>query len=96
MSTQADPNESVTQEANRIINGDRRSSYGPTIDSFHDIAVGWSILVDHPISSKQVAQCMIWLKQIREKNKSNRDNWVDIAGYADLGHQVTLEIPPNL
>jgi hypothetical protein len=75
---------SVLQEAEQIINGPRRQSYGPAGKSFEKIAGGWSSIVGTPISPRQVALMMIWLKVCRDANKPGRDNLVDAAGYAGL------------
>jgi len=76
--------ESILQEAERLINGDRREEYGDVKDSFNNIAAGWSVSFGKEVTGKQVALAMAWLKICRENNKSKRDNIVDIAGYAAL------------
>lgn len=77
--------ESILQEAERLISADRRAEYGSAQESFNSIAKGWSEILTCPVSAKQVALCMIWLKLMREKAGDKRDNWVDMAGYAGLG-----------
>lgn len=76
--------ESVLTEAERIINGDRRNAYGPVEESFAKIAKGWSCITNAPVTPRQVALMMAWLKICRDTNKPARDNAVDIAGYAGL------------
>lgn len=80
--------ESVLQEAERIINGPRRDAYGPVKDSFQKVADGWALILSHPVTAKQVALCMAWLKLMRETNKASRDNLVDMAGYTGLAAQI--------
>ncbi len=71
----------ITEEAESIINGPRRDSYGPVEESFQRTANIWSGILNIPVSPQQVALCMIGLKLQREANQPARDNRVDIAGY---------------
>ena len=80
--------ESVNQEAERIINGPRRDAYGPVEKSFENIATGWSLIIGQPVTSKQVALCMIWLKVQRHTQGKGRDDLVDICGYAGLAEKL--------
>lgn len=80
--------ETVAEEAQRIVTGDRRETYGPVVESFERIAKKWSATLGITVTAKQVALCMIDLKTCREVNKPHRDNWVDICGYAILGDQL--------
>jgi Domain of unknown function (DUF6378) len=77
-----DSPESVNQEAHRIIHGPRRNTAGHPRDNFARVAAGWSVILGTELTSKQVALCMIWHKVCREVNAEDRDNIVDIAGYA--------------
>lgn len=83
-----DLNESVLQEAERIINGPRKEAYGPAKESFNKIAEGWGLIIGAPVTAKQVALCMIWLKVMRHTQSSGRDDLVDIAGYAGLSENL--------
>ena len=74
--------ESVLQEAERLINGDRAAQYGPPKKNFEDIAQGWSQILGVIVTPSDVALCMIWLKMMRYKHGYTRDSVVDIAGYA--------------
>lgn len=73
--------ETVLQEAERIIHGDRRQAYGGVKESFTKIAVVWSAILGNPVNASQVALCMTGLKLIREANRHKRDNVVDLIGY---------------
>ncbi len=91
--TQA-PQESILQEAERLVNGDRQQSYGDASESFERIADFWHAYLktklkgDAHISAKDVAAMMILLKISRSVTCNKRDNWVDIAGYAELGSKL--------
>jgi hypothetical protein len=80
--------ESVNQEAERIINGPRRDSYGPVEESFERIATGWSLIIGNPVTAREVALCMIWLKVMRHIQGVGRDDLVDICGYAGLAEKL--------
>lgn len=83
--------ESVLAEAERLINGPKRDAYGPVKESFDVIAMGWEVIIGAPVSAMQVTLCMAWLKICREVNKHQRDNLVDLAGYAGLGEHLAPE-----
>ena len=72
----------ILEEANTLIYGERQKEYGSAATSFGKIAKGWEQIFDCPVSAKQVALAMVWLKTCRELNQKKRDNIVDIAGYA--------------
>lgn len=76
--------ESVLQEAERIINGDRRADYGAAEESFDQIARLWSVVLGIEVDREQVALCMIMLKISRYLHGSQRDSVVDLCGYAGL------------
>lgn len=88
--------ESILEEAQRIINGPRAESYGPPVKNFADIAYGWTKIINNGqkninvfITPEMVALCMIWLKMMRFQNgKPDRDSIVDIAGYAGTIEKV--------
>lgn len=81
--------ETILQEAERLINGDRRDSYGNASESFSRIAMGWSLILGNQVTAEQVALCMVWLKISRQISSPKRDNLVDMAGYAELADQVS-------
>jgi hypothetical protein len=80
---------SINEEANTIINGERRDDYGPAKDSFDRIAQGWSVLFGVPVNAHQVSLAMIWLKSVRALNGFQRDSFVDICGYAGLAEVIS-------
>lgn len=80
--------ESILQEAEKIVNGNRQEDYGTPEKCWNAIANMWTIyleqagLRDIVISGRQACDMMILLKVARSANKNKRDNYVDIAGYA--------------
>jgi hypothetical protein len=76
------------EQANEVINGPRRDSYGPVEESFTKIAKVWTAILGYEVSPLQVSLCMIGLKVLREANKHSDDNLVDICGYTALAEKV--------
>lgn len=78
--------ETILQEAERIINGDRHDTYGEVSESFSSIARLWSAYLSRQatvnITSEDVVNMMILLKVSRTQGTYHRDSYVDIAGYA--------------
>lgn len=83
--------ETVLQEAERIINGQRREDYGSVSESFNLIAGMWSAYLGKELSGHDVANLMVLLKIARAKNGYHRDSYVDIAGYAGCTEKLEQE-----
>lgn len=83
--------ETILQEADRLINGDRHEAYGDVRQSFEAVAAGWSALFRCTVTAEQVALAMVWLKVMREAHAHKRDNLVDIGGYAGLAAKLAGE-----
>jgi hypothetical protein len=83
--------ESVTQEAHRIVRGPRRSDYDHPLDNFNRIAKIWSIILGTDVAPEQVGLCMVGVKLAREVHKHTRDNLVDVCGYSDTVQLVHEE-----
>jgi len=79
---------SCLDEAKSIITGERQDSYGNPEDSFNIIAQLWTAYLkntDTIIMVEDVAHMMILFKIARcLGQKSSRDNYIDIAGYASI------------
>ncbi|MHB8511466.1 MAG: DUF6378 domain-containing protein [Actinomycetota bacterium] len=52
-------NETILEEAARIVGGDRRQDYGGVRGSFDRIAKGWSSILGIDVTGEQVGLCMI-------------------------------------
>lgn len=83
---------SILSEAQAIITGPRRESYGPVEESFERAARVWNELLfkklKEPLVGTDVGMAMAGLKLCREANKHDRENLVDVAGYAALLDQL--------
>jgi hypothetical protein len=84
-------NESVLEEAQRLITGDRNKSYDHPLDNFNRIAKGWEVIFGTNVTEEQVGLAMAWVKICREIYQSKRDNLVDGAGYLGTVQMVIDE-----
>ena len=83
------PQESIGEEATRVVNGPRGNNYGPPFENFERTGKMWAAILRIPeVTPEQVGLCMIALKLDREATKPSRDNRVDIAGYAETLQKV--------
>ncbi|SIE08650.1 DUF6378 domain-containing protein [Mycobacteroides abscessus] len=88
--------ESILQEAERIINGDRAEQYGDPKVMFERIAEFWTSYLypfTEALTPVDVANMMVLLKISRSKaavdrGEYHRDDHVDIAGYAGLTEKL--------
>lgn len=86
-----DKQETILEEAQRLVHGDRGSAYGHPYDDFSRTAQIWSAILGIPVSAEQVSLCMVGLKISREVNEPKRDNRVDGAGYFETLDMVRQE-----
>jgi hypothetical protein len=80
--------ETICQEADRLVSGDRQRDYGHPLDAFIKTAAVWTAILGDkltkPITAEEASLCLVGLKVVRETNTPKRDNRVDIAGYAKV------------
>lgn len=100
MGTEREEIGSVLTESIKIINGDRRDSYGSPSASFALLADYWTTYLqskglmkeDARLSKADAVMLLLFLKIARESNKHGHDNVVDMGGYVGLyGDMATLE-----
>lgn len=75
----------ILEEAAEITSGDRQNRYGPPDQDFTCTANMWSAVFNCEFRPSDVAIAQILLKCSRQIHQQNRDNWIDIAGYARCG-----------
>lgn len=81
--------ESVLEEAQRIVAGDRGDQYGHPGDDFARTAGAWHALFGWEVTPAQVALAMVVVKLSRlQETPLKRDSVVDIAGYAQTYEMV--------
>ena len=81
--------ETILQEADRLVNGDRGASYGHPIDDYTRTGRMWgAILGIGDIDPRICCLMMSALKISREVNNHKRDNLVDLTGSAQCADMV--------
>jgi hypothetical protein len=94
--------ETILEEAQRLVQGDRGDDYGHPADDFAQTAMMVTGLLYHklkdpinePIRPAEVPRIMVCVKLSRQQTKPKRDNLVDGAGYfltEDMVHQRDRE-----
>lgn len=88
--------ETILEEAQRLVYGDRQAAYGHPADDYQCTGEMWAamlrripgvVIPDGAITPRIASLMMVAVKLSREVNKPKRDNRVDGAGYfacADL------------
>jgi len=77
----------IAEEANGIVNGVRRESYGTPLDNHSRTAEFWTTFVKTAmkkgcLSAEDICYMNILQKVARTMEKDKRDNGTDIVGYA--------------
>ena len=80
----------VLSIAEDLVMGDRNKDYSSPQANFDQTAELWSAYMGHQFSAHDVAVMMILVKVARLTTSPGKlDNWVDIAGYAACGAEVS-------
>lgn len=64
--------ETVLQEAQRLVYGDRNKDYGSPLSDYEKVAKLWSVVLKMEVTPLQAALCMCCIKISREINKHKR------------------------
>lgn len=84
--------ESVLQEAQRLIHGERATTYGHPRENFKRIADLWTAYLGREIKPLDVGLMMVLMKVARlEQGTYHRDSVTDIAGYAGTLERIFEE-----
>ena len=73
--------------------GSREEDYGSPEDNFAVIAGLWTAYTGTDVTPKDVAMMMALLKIARAKTGSKPDTYVDLAGYAACGAEISAREP---
>lgn len=73
--------------------GSREEDYGSPEDNFAVIAALWTAYTGTDIAPKDVAMMMALLKIARAKAGSKPDTYIDLAGYAACGAEISAREP---
>ena len=74
--------ESICAEADRLVTGARRSTYGHPFDDYSRTAATFNALTGYSLTPADAVTFMLCVKLSRERNAHKRDNLVDLCGYA--------------
>lgn len=78
-----DMKESVNQQAERLVNGDRQWAYDHPLENCERIGIIWGVILDtKSIEPEKVALMLAGMKIAREVYRHKEDNLVDLAGYS--------------
>lgn len=89
--------EEVLDKAKELITNDRIKAYGPPKMNFQRIATLWEPILKTKVSPAQIALCLTQLKVARLiETEDHNDSWVDLAGYAACGGEVSEKEPEQL
>jgi hypothetical protein len=87
----------VLDAAGSAIAGPRQDDYGPPSENFQRIADMWTVILGPQlnggasINATDVALMMAAVKLARlVATPSHTDSWVDLAGYAALGSELSV------
>jgi hypothetical protein len=87
--------ESVIEEAHRIINGPRQEFYGHPLDNMRKTAGILNSMFENklkePLTEEDITLLMMGVKLARQVHRPQRDNIVDIIGYAGCYEKVEVE-----
>lgn len=73
--------------------GSREEDYGSPEDNFSVIAALWTAYTGTDVTPKDVAMMMALLKIARAKAGSKPDTYIDLAGYAACGAEISAREP---
>ena len=73
--------------------GSREEDYGSPEDNFSVIAALWTAYTGTDVTPKDVAMMMALLKIARAKAGSKPDTYIDLAGYAACGAEISGREP---
>jgi hypothetical protein len=80
----------ILEAARQAVTVDRAATHGSVENTFGQIAALWSARLGQTISPAQVCIMLVDLKTARAwGNPAHADNWVDIAGYAACGGELS-------
>ena len=80
----------ILDAAKQAVTVDRAATHGDMERNFEQIAAYWGLHLKISITPADVATMLVLLKCARAaSNPAHGDNWVDMAGYAACGGEIT-------
>jgi len=85
--------QSILDTASKLIHGDRASDYGDAKEMHQRIGDFWStyLNLETPLTADQVAMMMVLMKTARSTSSPKFDTYVDLAGYAALAGEMSMQ-----
>ena len=81
----------ILDTAKEYVTKDRAATHGQAEDSFTLIAEYWSVYLQNPITSYDVAVLMVLFKVARmQGNPTHLDSATDACGYAALAGEIAV------
>lgn len=80
--------DSILEEAQEILEGDRDSDYGDPVANFNRISGIASSILNETITPEQCVVVMMAVKLSREQYKHKRDNLVDLVAYTEIYNRI--------
>lgn len=93
---------SFSQQAEKLVLGERNSTYGSPLEDYSKTAKIWSGLLTHKlkpgeeITPKEAVLMMVGLKLSREVFKHTPDNLIDAHGYLNLAEWIETGKKPSI
>ena len=70
---------------------ERRTSYGSPDENFRRLSKLWEVVLEVDVGALRAVLCCVELKVARLlEDPTHADSWVDIAGYAAIGFEISL------
>lgn len=93
--------QAILLEAMQYVSRDRNTTYGEPEDNFKTIVDLWNVYTNHRASTvrgefqlneidQAIMMCLLKIARIAN-DQSNRDNYVDLAGYAACAGEVAAK-----
>lgn len=80
----------ILDSAKQAVTQDRQATHGQPENTFGAIAAVWSARLGVTITPAQVCILLVDLKTCRAwQNPAHQDSWVDVAGYAACGGELS-------
>jgi len=79
----------ILRHAEEMVMVDRQEEHGPPEQNLGRIAKLWGAYLGVSIGSSDACAMMILLKVSRLAHKKSDDSFIDIAGYASLGGELS-------
>ena len=87
--------ESILEEAQRIVHGERQTDYADPVINFKRISDIASAVRGKDLDMLDCVTVQVATKLARQQNKHKRDNLVDLAGYAYIWHAIEEYLKQN-